>query len=230
MAAKVNVSFLSPGDIFPPRRHARHVETRMDSGPGGSDNVAMTPATDPDRPRPSSLSDLFLSFTVLALQGFGGVLAVAQRELVERLGWLSREDFLDTFAIAQVLPGPNIVNISLMLGDRFFGTRGAFAALAGMLAFPSLIVIAMAALYGEFASLPMVSNALRGMGAVSAGLILATGFKLLPALKTSPLGRPLAMGLAAAAFVLIGLLRWPLVTVLALLGSAGMLVAWWRLK
>lgn len=180
--------------------------------------------------RPQSTAHLFIAFTRLALQGFGGVLAVAQRELVERLGWMSKEEFVETLAIAQVLPGPNVVNLSMMVGDRFFGLRGAVAALAGMLSAPAVIVLGLAMLYGELSRHPVAVNALRGMGAVSAGLILATGIKLLPALKTSPLGRPLALGLAAAAFVLIGLLRWPLVNVLALLGGTGMLIAWLRLK
>lgn len=180
--------------------------------------------------RPQSLTQLFLAFTRLALQGFGGVLAVAQRELVERLGWLSKEEFVETLAIAQVLPGPNVVNLSMMIGDRFFGLRGAVVALAGMLLAPAVVVLALAAAYGELARHPVAVNALRGMGAVAAGLILATGIKLLPALKSSPLGRPLALGLALLAFVAIGLLRWPLLGVLALLGGVGMLIAWWRLR
>ena len=180
--------------------------------------------------RPETLSELFIAFSRLALQGFGGVLAVAQRELVERLGWMSKEEFVETLAIAQVLPGPNVVNLSMMIGDRFFGLRGAIIALAGMLLAPAVIVLALAAAYSELARHPMAVNALRGMGAVSAGLILATGIKLLPALKKSPLGRPLALGLALLAFVLIALLRWPLIYVLALLGGAGMLIAWWKLK
>lgn len=180
--------------------------------------------------RPQSLTHLFLAFTRLALQGFGGVLAVAQRELVERLGWMSKEEFVETLAIAQVLPGPNVVNLSMMIGDRFFGLRGAVVALAGMLLAPAVIVLCLAVAYSELARHPMAVNALRGMGAVSAGLILATGIKLLPALKKSPLGRPLALGLALLAFVLIALLRWPLIYVLALLGGSGMLIAWWRIK
>ncbi len=179
---------------------------------------------------PASLTALFIAFTRLALQGFGGVLAVAQRELVERLGWMSKEEFVETLAIAQVLPGPNVVNLSMMIGDRFFGLRGALAALGGMLAAPAVIVLVLAIAYGELASHPMAVNALRGMGAVSAGLILATGIKLLPALMTNPMGRTLSIALAVAAFVLIGLLRWPLVGVLALLGGGGMAVAWWKLR
>lgn len=180
--------------------------------------------------RPGSPAELFTAFTRLALQGFGGVLAIAQRELVERLGWMSQEEFVETLAIAQVLPGPNVVNLSMMVGDRFFGLRGAVAALAGMLAVPAAIVLTLAAVFGQFGNHAVVEGALRGMGAVSAGLILATGIKLLPSLKTSPLGRPLAAGLALAAFVLIGLLRWPLFTVLALLGGGGMVLAWIKLR
>ena len=113
----------------------------------------------------------------MALQGFGGVLAVAQLELVDRLRWLTRDEYLEVLSIGQVLPGPNIVNVSLMVGDRFFGLRGAFAALAGMLAVPLAIVLALAAAYGRWAHLPVVAGALRGMGAVAAGLVIATALK-----------------------------------------------------
>jgi chromate transporter len=99
-----------------------------------------------------------------------------------------------------------------------------------MLAVPALIVLGLAAAFDQLAAHPMAVDALRGMGAVSAGLILATGIKLLPALKTSPLGRPLAIALALAAFLLIGVLRWPLIAALALLGGGGMLMAYWKLK
>ena len=124
--------------------------------------------------RPGSAGELFFAFNRLALQGFGGVLAVAQRELVERKRWLTREDFVELLALSQVLPGPNVVNLALMFGDRFFGLRGAFAAVAGMLVVPLVIVLALTAAYAEFSRLAVVSGALRGMGAVAAGLIIAT--------------------------------------------------------
>jgi chromate transporter len=100
---------------------------------------------------PHSPGELFRAFTVLALQGFGGVLPVAQRELVEKRRWLTREQFVELLSIGQVLPGPNIVNLSLMVGDRFFGWRGALAAVAGMLAAPLAVVMALALLYARFA-------------------------------------------------------------------------------
>ena len=95
-----------------------------------------TAAAPVSRPRPESLRDLFLSFTWLALQGFGGVLAVVQREIVEKKRWLTPDEFLEDWAVAQVLPGPNVINLALMIGDRHFGLRGAVTAVAGMLTLP----------------------------------------------------------------------------------------------
>ena len=158
----------------------------MPSAPAGT----VPPAA--ELARPESPRDLFVSFTWLALQGFGGVLAVAQRELVERKRWLSREEFVEVLALGQVLPGPNIVNLGLMLGDRFFGLKGALAAVAGMLAVPLVIVLLLTAAYAEFSRLAVVSGALRGMGAVAAGLIIATAIRLMATLGSNRLCPPLA--------------------------------------
>ena len=180
------------------------------------------------RPRPASAGDLFFTFNRLALQGFGGVLAVAQRELVERKGWLSREEFVEMLALSQVLPGPNIVNLALMLGDRFFGVRGALAAVAGMLIVPLVIVLVLTATYAEFARHPAVAGALRGMGAVAAGLVIATAIRLATTLGSNRLGRPLAAAFAVLTFALIAGLRWPLIWVVAGLGSIAVAVAYLR--
>ena len=180
------------------------------------------------RPRPASLADLYFTFNRLALQGFGGVLAVAQHELVERKGWLTRAEFVEMLALSQVLPGPNVVNLALMFGDRFFGLRGALAAVGGMLVVPLVIVMALTAAYAQFSHVPMVAGALRGMGAVAAGLILATAAKLGGSLRSSRLGAPLAGAFALATFATIALLRWPLVGVIAGLGSVAVALAWWR--
>jgi chromate transporter len=179
-------------------------------------------------PGPTSTSDLFFTFNRLALQGFGGVLAVAQRELVERKGWLSREEFVEMLALSQVLPGPNVVNLGLMLGDRFFGLKGAFAAVAGMLAVPLVIVLALTAAYAEYARLAVVSGALRGMGAVAAGLIIATAIRLMATLGSNRLGPPLAAAFAVLTFVAIVWLRWPLIWVVAGLGTTAVAIAYAR--
>lgn len=181
------------------------------------------------RPQPQSLGDLFLSFTILALQGFGGVLAVVQRELVEKKRWLTREEFVEDWAVAQTLPGPNVVNLSLMIGSRYFGWRGALAGVAGMLVCPLIVVLALALVYTRFAGNPQVAGALRGMGAVAAGLITATGLKLAPALRRHPLGAPLSVALALACFAGIALARLPLVYVLFAIGGLACVLTYRKL-
>lgn len=167
---------------------------------------------------PASNKDLFVTFTSLALQGFGGVLPITQRVLCEQKRWLSKEQFVEILALGQVLPGPNVCNVALMVGDRFFGWRGAFSALAGMLAVPLVIVLVITALYSEYASHPMVAGALKGMGAVSAGLIIGSALKLAPTLKSNPMGVPVCAVIAGIVFGLVALLRWPLVWVLLGIG------------
>ena len=186
-------------------------------------------AADPPLRKPASCAELFRVFTRLALQGFGGVLPVAHHALVERERWLSPQQFVELLTVGQVLPGPNIINISIILGDRFFGWRGAAAATAGLLSLPLFIVLALAMLYQRFADLPAVAGALRGMGAVAAGLIIATAVKLSHTLKSNPLGQPTGYTLAAVTLVLVGFLRWPMVWVVLGLGSVGMALAAWRI-
>lgn len=189
--------------------------------------AASPPAPGPRGP--ASLRDLFVAFTALALQGFGGVLAVAQRVLVEQRAWLTKAEFLELLALAQVLPGPNVCNLALMIGDRYFGLRGALTALAGMMLAPLLIVVALTMAYASFAQVPQVAGALRGMGAVAAGLIIGTAINLAGSLRTSALGVPTAALLGLAAFIAVALARWPLVVVLLALGCVGVTLAYVRL-
>jgi chromate transporter len=179
--------------------------------------------------QPRSKTDLFVSFTWLALQGFGGVLAVVQRELVEKKRWMTREQFVEDWAVAQIMPGPNVVNLSMMIGGRYFGLAGALAALAGMLAAPLVLVLLLAALYGSVAHTATAQGALRGMGAVAAGLITATGIKLISALEKNALGLGMCIVLAVLTFVAIALLRWPLLWVLLGVGGAACLWAYRQL-
>lgn len=171
---------------------------------------------------PASLRELFFAFTGLALRGFGGVLPWAHRVLVEERHWLTREDFVELLALSQLLPGPNVVNLSVMVGDRWFGWRGAVVALAGMMLAPAALVLLLAVAYTAFVDLPQLRGALRGMGAVAAGLVIATGLKLAVPLR----GRPVAMLLASVAFACVGLARWPLPWVLAVLAPVAIALAW----
>lgn len=174
--------------------------------------------------RPQSLGQLFWAFSWLALQGFGGVLAVVQRELVDKRRWLTNEEFVEEWAVAQVLPGANVVNLSLMLGDRYFGWRGGLVALAGLLTFPLLIVMLLAVLFAGLSDQPQMQGAMRGMSAVAAGMIAAAGLKLLPALKKNVLPAQMLWGLIAMTFVAIALLRVRLIWVL--LGLGGLAALW----
>nr|WP_314630149.1 chromate transporter [uncultured Janthinobacterium sp.] len=185
---------------------------------------------DVPRPQPASLADLFFSFTWLALQGFGGVLAVIQREMVERKRWLTQEEFLEDWAVAQIMPGPNVVNLSLMVGGRYFGLKGALTALAGMLAAPLVIVLVLGVLYTRFGDNPQMAGALRGMAAVSAGMIAATGVKLASALGKHPLPLWLTLPITVLGVLMVAVLRWPLLYILLGLGGIGCLLTYRKLS
>ncbi len=179
--------------------------------------------------QPESPRELFVAFTLLALQGFGGVLAVAQRVLCDQHRWLTREQFVETLAIGQILPGPNICNIALMIGDRFFGWRGAIAALAGMMLVPLIIVLVVTAVYVEYASHPVVAGALRGMGAIAAGMMFGTALKLAETFKSNPMGILGCLVFAGATFLCVAILQLPLIWILPAVGIPSGLFAAWRL-
>ena len=174
-----------------------------------------------DTPKVGPL-ELFLAFTQLALSGFGGVLPWAHRTLVERKGWLTQREFVETLALGQLLPGPNIGNMAVMIGYRFAGHLGAAAAFAGLMGGPFLLMIAVGMLYQHFGNLGLVQHALSGMSAVAAGLVLATGFKMAASIKRH--WRPwLFIALALAG---VGALRWPLLAVVGGLAPFAIAAAW----
>lgn len=180
----------------------------------------------PVRNAPASNADLFVSFNWLALQGFGGVLAVVQRELVEKKKWLTLEEFVEDWSVAQILPGPNVINLALMMGGKHFGWHGALSALAGLLLVPTILVLTIASAIAGVADTQAMQGALRGMGAVSAGLIMATGIKMLPALKLNPMGRLACITLACVTFLAVAIWRLPLSWVLLTLGPIASFWAW----
>jgi len=180
--------------------------------------------------RPSSKTELFLTFAIIALQGFGGVLTIIQREMVDKRRWLSPKEFTEDWAVSQILPGGNVVNLCIILGNRYFGWRGALAALSGILLPPLVIVLLLATLYNQYVHLPEVAGAVRGMGAAAAGLIGAVSIKMMTGLKRNEMGNLVCAALIAMTFIAVGLLRWPLVVVVIGLGAPAFAYAVWVIR
>ena len=178
-----------------------------------------------DPPTVPSRLQLFLGFARIAAFSFGGVLPWARFVLVERRRWLTGEEFTDMLALCQLLPGPNIVNMSVAIGARFHGPTGALASVAGLMGLPIAIVLALVGIYGRYAHLPAVDRALEGMAAAAAGLVIAMALKIgEPALRKRPLATaPVIVATIAA----IAWLRLPLWPVILVLGPVSIAAAAW---
>ncbi len=173
------------------------------------------------RARVTSLA-LFLAFSQISLSSFGGAIFWARRTLVERKRWLTEQEFVELLTLGQLLPGPNVLNLTVMVGYRFAGWAGAAAGVAGFLGWPCLVVIGMGILYQQYGALVQVKQALAGMSAVAAGLLLATVIKFAVVLPRRWL--PWIFGILA--FVGVGVLRWPLLWVMGGLAPFAILAAW----
>ncbi len=171
-----------------------------------------------------TLGELYRGFFHAGARGFGGVMPWARRMLVEERRWLTAGEFTDVFGLCNFLPGSNIVNVSVVVGARLGGPRGAVVAFLGLLTLPFAVALALAALYSRFGHLPGIDAVLRGVGAAAGGLVFATGLKMAEGLPRTAL----AAGFLLLAFVTIGLLRWPLVPVLFTLAPLSVLAAWLR--
>jgi chromate transporter len=168
--------------------------------------------------------DLFTGFLRVALCGFGGVLYWARRVSVEERRWLSETEFVDVMSLCQFMPGPNTLNLAMVLGLRFCGWRGALAGFAGLMFAPFLIILAMGVFYTSYGNLPLVQSVLRGVAAVAAGMLVAMGLKMAMVARI----RNVLCLVGIAAFVAVAVLRFPLVQVLLALAPAGIALAWWR--
>jgi chromate transporter len=192
----------------------------------------MTTAPPPQAPESEeaagpSLAELFFGFSRVASFAFGGVLPWARYVMVEQRRWLTAEEFTDTLALCQLLPGPNIMNMSVAVGARFHGAAGAVAAVFGLMVVPVTIVLILASFYARFADVPEVDRALAGMAAAAAGLILGMAAKM-----ADPILRQrfrYAAPFIALTFVAVALLRLPLWPVLLTLAPLS-IAAHWRLR
>ena len=181
----------------------------------------------PEAPKPRiSALDIFLAFTQISLSGFGGVLFWAHHVLVERRRWVSEREFVELLALGQILPGPNVFNLGLMLGYRHAGYPGAFASIAGFMGWPFLIVIGIGMLYARYEHLVLVQQALSGMSSAAVGLLITNGVKMASILPRH--WRPWLFTLLA--FAGVGVLRWPLIGVLGVLAPFAVAAAWKRTR
>ena len=194
-----------------------------------SDNSRMSSQAQESH-QPQSKTELFTVFTFLALQGFGGVLAVVQHELVDRRKWMTKAQFVEEWSVAQVMPGPNVVNLCLMIGGKYFGIAGALVAVSGLICGPLVLVLGLAILFGGVADNAVAQGALKGMGAVAAGLVIATGLKLASTLPKNPMGLWTAIPFAVLSFACVGIFRWPLPWVLLGFGSLAWFLTYRALK
>jgi chromate transporter len=166
-----------------------------------------------------------LAFSSVGLSGFGGVLPFARRMLVEERQWMTADQFNAQLGLCQFLPGPNVVNLAVVVGKRSGGLAGAIVAPLGLLAGPFAIVLLLALLYDHFGSLPQIQSMLRGIAAVGCGLLFGMAWRMGAALKQKSIFLPFSALTVAA----IAGLRWPMpsVMVVGLLLSGG--VAYWAL-
>ncbi len=169
--------------------------------------------------------ELFTAFLGIALSGIGGVMPHAHRMLVSRKRWLDDREFTEILSAGQFLPGPNIVNVGIIIGARMCGPTGAMAAFAGLVMVPFFIVLALGMAYEQLAALPWIAPAFRGLSCGAAGLVLAMAIKLGAAQP-----RHLWMvAIALAAFAAVGIMQWPLAPVVVALAALGLACAWrWR--
>ena len=161
---------------------------------------------------PPGLIALFVAFARISLAGFGGVLVFARRAIVEEHRWMSAEEFNETFSLCYFLPGPNIVNLSVVFGSRFRGLLGAAAAFGGLVGPPVVIVTILAVLYARFGEVDALRRILAGVSCAAVGLLISVVFRMMmPLVKKRDL---VGMVMLVAVFVAIGVLRLPLPTVL----------------
>ncbi len=154
--------------------------------------------------------EMFLAFLRVGISGFGGVMPFAHRMLVERERWLDEKEFVDVLSLCQFLPGPNIVNVSIVVGRRFNGWRGAIASFTGLIILPFLLIVTLGALYRVAGQLPHVRDAFTGIACGAAGLVIAMAVRMARPLRRSYW----QAGVAMLVFVAIALFRWPLFWVL----------------
>ena len=173
------------------------------------------------------LISIFGVFFRIGLFSFGGgVSGWIHREVVTLRGWMSDADFLSGLALGQILPGANVTNLTVHIGQHLRGAAGAGCALLGLLTGPFFAVIGLAIAYDRIVGIPWIQDALSGAAAAAIGLLLIVALK-----GASQAGRHLAPFLIfLTTFAAVGLLQWPLVPVVVCVAPVSVFLAWVRTR
>lgn len=202
--------------IYSPCEAARSKQRAMN-------DISQSFLAEPLERRLPTHAEIFMGFLTLGLSGFGGVLPLARRMIVEERQWLSPAEFTDLLGLCQFLPGGNILNMSIAVGMKFRGVPGAALALTGLLAAPAIIVVLLGLVYDRFIGDPAVRHLFAGLGAAAAGLLIALAVKIaMPIIR-----KPIPVVIAALCFALIAFFRTPLLPTLVLLVPISILAQRW---
>lgn len=179
----------------------------------------------PSSGQPTSILSIFLVFFRIGLLSFGGGLTGwVYREVVAQRGWVDEDEFMSGLALSQILPGANITNLAVYIGQKLHGLVGAIVAFLGLLSGPFCAVLALAAVYGTLKSVPYAEPAIDGIAAAAIGLLLiVVGRGAKRAAR-----RPEALAALVATFVGVGLLHISLLLVVVVVAPLSIAAAWWR--
>lgn len=148
--------------------------------------------------------ELFRGFLEIGMTGFGGVGTVAYHIIVTKRRWLSPQDYMDLLALGQILPGGNVLNVSILVGDRFAGVWGAVIALTALMVSPLLFLSLGLFAYHSFAHLPFVQILTLSLGTAAAGQAMGLALKMMRHMLSPSYRR---FGLVGLTFLVIAILR-----------------------
>ncbi len=173
--------------------------------------------------RPLGKLELFMGFAEMGLCGFGGVATIARHVIVDKRRWMSEHDYATLLGMGQILPGGNIINMTVMLGDRFQGPLGSIVALSGLMIMPLVILLSLTLVYDSYSSNPDVRAATIGAGAAAAGLVIGVGLKMGRALRL----HPVHLGFAVVTFIAMGVMRLPFIATVIVLAPLCIAATFW---